>query len=359
MMAAVLQQFGCPLVFESLPDPEPGPEDVVLRVVTCGIDGTDLKLLEGVGYSPQLPFVMGHEPAGIVESVGSQVQGWNPGDRAIPYIFVIPRTSSWYQSAREQLCPEMTGVVGVKGIHGGYAEKLCLPASQLARVPPQVHWDDAAVLCDAGLTAWHAVRRARIALGETVLVIGVGGVGGFLLQFARMAGATVFAVETSPAKCERAKRLGAMDTVDASQKSVADAVRAWSVGQGVDCVVDIVGSADTLESALDCLRPGGRLVVVGYTADRLVAPAKRLAQNELEVLGSRGGTRRDLNEVLEHVAGGRVQSIVTDTLPWLQVNEALDRLRQGDVLGRLVLQVSPDDRNGGKAKVAGNETQPG
>src|SRR3954470_11716965 len=124
MNAALLTKFGAALQLAEVPDPQPGPDEVVLRVMACGIDGTDLKLLDGFGYTPELPFIMGHEPAGVVEVVGEGVTTVRPGDRVIPYIFLIPPQNPWFGSEREQLCPEMTGVIGVKGQPGAYAERL-------------------------------------------------------------------------------------------------------------------------------------------------------------------------------------------------------------------------------------------
>ncbi len=338
MKAAVLHQFGQPLVVEDVADPRPGPAEVIVRVMSCGIDGTDLKLLDGFGYTPQLPFIMGHEPAGIVEEVGSAVTEFRRGDRVVPYIFLIPPQSRWYQSAREQLCPEMAGVLGVKNASGGYAERLRIDAGQLVRIPESVNWKDAAVACDAGLTAWHAVARSRIEPGETVLVIGVGGVGSFAVQFAKLAGAAIIAVEQLASKVEWARSLGVEHVIDSLQASVMDEVQRLTNGSGVDCVLDIVGSAASIANGVDALRPGGRLVVVGYTPDEYPLSAKRLAQNELEFIGSRGGTRRDLAAVVEQMGSGNVKSIVTQTRPLAEVNEALDELRKGNVLGRLVLE---------------------
>jgi propanol-preferring alcohol dehydrogenase len=339
MKAAVLHEFGQPLVIEQVPDPLPGPSEVVVRVAACGIDGTDLKLLRGFGYTPELPFIMGHEPAGTIESVGADVRGWRPGERVIPYIFCIPLDSPWYGTPREQLSPELAGVIGVKGQQGGYAERLPIAANQLLRIPKQVGWHDAAVLCDAGLTAWHAIKRAGVTLGETALAMGVGGVGGFVVQFARMAGARVIAVDRTPAKLERARQLGADETLEAAPDGVAQEVRRLTRGRGVDCVFDVVGSAESTTQALDALHVGGRVVIVGYTPDQLQLPAKLLAQNEFQLIGCRAGSRHELAEVIDMAAQGRIRSVVTDVRPLAEVNQALQDLDQGRVLGRLVLEI--------------------
>src|SRR5438105_4894432 len=244
MKAAVLKAFGAPLSIEDVDDPSPGPHDAVVKVEACGIDGTDLKLIDGFGYSPELPFIMGHEPAGVVESVGKNVTAFKPGDRVVTYNFLIPRESPWYGSEREQLCPDMLGVIGVKGCNGGYAERLRVPAHQLVPIPDGVAWRDAAVHCDAGVTAYHALRRARLTLGETALVIGVGGVGSFAVQFAKLAGARVIAAERSVAKLNWARELGAAEAIDSAD--MGQEVRKLTHGRGVDCVLDIVGTAQTM-----------------------------------------------------------------------------------------------------------------
>ena len=172
---------------------------------------------------------------------------------------------------------------------------------------------DAAVHCDAGLTAYHAVRRSRLSASETVLVIGVGGVGSFAVQYAAIAGARVIAAERTQAKRDWARLLGAAETVDSAD--IAKAVRDITNGRGVDCVLDIVGTEETMAAAIDSVGVGGRIVVVGYTPDSFTLSGKRLAQNELEVIGTRAGSRAELTVALNFTATGRIRSIVTDRAP--------------------------------------------
>jgi D-arabinose 1-dehydrogenase-like Zn-dependent alcohol dehydrogenase len=337
-MKAAVEETGAPL--HQAVTIAPGPDDAVIAVRACGIDGTDLKLLDGFGYTPDLPFIMGHEVAGVVESVGARVDTTRPGDRVVVYNFLIPPESPWYRGEREQLATDMLGVVGVKGHSGGYAEKLRVAARQLVAIPEGVGWRDAAVHCDAGLTAWHAVGRSHLAAGETVLVIGVGGVGSFAVQFARLAGARVVAAERTQAKLDWARKLGVDEAILFSE--IAARVRDLSAGHGADCVLDIVGTAETMTAAIDAVAVGGRIVVVGYTPDSFALAGKRLAQNELEVIGSRAGSRQDLAAALALTAARRILSIVTDHAPLDAVNEALAKLARGDVLGRLVLDIGAD-----------------
>lgn len=338
MKAAVLKAFGKPLVIEDVPDPSIGPDDALVQVMACGIDGTDLKLLDGFGYTPELPFIMGHEPAGVVRQVGSAVTSVKPGDRVITYNFFTCGACPLCLTGREQLCPNMAGVLGVRDVPGGYAEFLKIPARQVVRLPEGIPWHDAAVLCDAGITAFHAVDRARLTLGEAVVIVGVGGVGSFAVQFARLSGGRVIAVDQTEEKTARAVELGADVAINASEQDIAASVRQLTGGWGADCVIDIVGKEATLAAGMDALCPGGRLVVVGYTPDTYPLNGKSLAQRELEIIGTRCGRKQDLIDVVRLAAEGKTQSIVTDLYPFDQVNEALARLRDGKVLGRLVLQ---------------------
>ncbi|MCH2126045.1 MAG: zinc-binding dehydrogenase [Pirellulaceae bacterium] len=339
MKAAVLREFGKPLTIEDVETPVPGPDDVLIKVHACGIDGTDLKLLDGFGYHPELPFIMGHEPAGVVHAVGSAVTDFQVGDRVVTYNFFVCGKCTVCRSNREQLCPHMTGVLGVKGKAGGYAEYLNVPARQVLPVPASLNFNDAAVLCDAGITAFHAVDRSRACLGETSLIFGVGGVGSFAVQYAKLAGTRVIAVDQSAEKCARAKTLGADEVINGSEQNVTEMARELTNGSGVDCVIDIVGREATISAGINSLANGGRIVIVGYTPDEYHLSGKQLAQNELELIGTRCGRKRDLLQAAQLAANGSTQSIVTDTYPIAEVNEALAKLREGNVLGRCVLQI--------------------
>jgi len=335
--AAILRAFKRPLAWQEITTPSPEPDEVLVQVMACGIDGTDLKLLDGFGYTPDLPFIMGHEVAGVVTEAGYRVTGFKEGDRVIVYNFTTCGNCLSCRSFREQICVNMGGVLGAKDRHGGYAEYVAVPGRQLVHVPAGVSWPDSAVCCDAGMTAHHAIDRARLRLGESVLVVGVGGVGSIAVQLAKAAGARVFAVEISEAKREWARQLGADEVLDPEEGELPAAVRDLTDGLGVDCVIDIVGQTETMAAGIESLRHGGRLVIVGYTQDHYPVEGKYLAQNELEIIGTRAGRKQDLIEVSQLMAAGQIRSIVTQTFPMENANEALAVLRSGDNMGRIVL----------------------
>ncbi|MCY4020755.1 MAG: alcohol dehydrogenase catalytic domain-containing protein [Chloroflexi bacterium] len=336
MKAAVLRAIGEPLAIEEVPAPRPGPGKVLLRVRACGIDGTDLKLLDGFGYVPDLPFVMGHEIAGEVFECGAGVTGYAAGDRVVVYNFVTCGACVYCRVCRHQLCQDMRGIVGILDVPGGYADMVCLPAQQLIRLPDSVSYEDGATCCDAGMTALHAVDRADVSIGDRVLVIGVGGVGSVVTQILAASGVEVIAVDTDVTKESWARAQGAASFLSLEADDLAAEALRRSAGLGVDRVIDVVGLEDTMRAGFAALRRGGRMVIVGYTPEALPLPGKELAQNEKEVLGTRAGSRQDLRACLALYGTGKLRSIVRATYPLQRVNEALEALR-GGVIGRIVL----------------------
>lgn len=336
MKAAILRALGQPLSIEDLPRPNPDAGEVLVRTRACGIDGTDLKLLDGFGYAPDLPFIMGHEIAGEVAQVGAGVSDFAPGDRVAVYNFVTCGVCFYCRRFRDQLCLNMRGIVGVLDVSGGYAEYVCLPARQLIPLPDGVSWADGATCCDAGLTALHAVDRAGANIGDTALVIGIGGVGSVVTQILSMSGVEVIAVDVDPDKADWARRQGASHFLNATGDELVAEVRALTGGIGVDRVIDVVGLEATMRAGFNALRRAGRLIIVGYTPERFPLAGKELAQNEKEVIGTRAGRRDDLRRCLQLYAAGKLRSIVGREYPLEEVNEALADLRAG-ATGRIVL----------------------
>ncbi len=336
MKAALLRAFGERLAIEDVPMPQPGNGEVLVKLRACGIDGTDLKLLDGFGYVPALPFIMGHEIAGEVATVGAAVSEFVPGDRVAVYNFVTCGSCVYCRSFRDQLCLKMVGIVGVLDVPGGYAECVCLPAQQLIRLPDDVSFAAGATCCDAGMTALHAVDRADVRIGDRVLVIGIGGVGSIVTQLLAASGVEVIAADIDGAKEEWALEQGASAFSSATAEELVTQVRALSDGIGADRVIDVVGLESTMTAGFASLRRGGRMVVVGYTPELFPLSGKELAQNEKEVIGTRAGRRDDLRRCLKLYARGALTSIVRQTFALDQVNEALAHLRSG-VTGRIVL----------------------
>ena len=337
MIAAVLPRVGAALVLDEVPDPRLGPEDVLVRTQACGICGTDIHIQDGWGYTPALPFVLGHEPSGIVAEVGANVSRFRTGARVVPNIFFTCGDCFYCRTNRETQCLNLDGILGVLKHWGGYGAYFSIPARQLFHLPDAIPFTEGAIIADAVVTAVHAAQIGRVVAGETVAIIGIGGCGAAAVQICKMLGARVIAVDHLPAKVRHARALGADEALHALEVDVPTAIKELTQGLGAQCVIDAVGNAVTLQAGVEALARGGRLVVLGYTQVRYALDPRQIAVKELEILGTRSGGRQCTVDALRLVADPRWVSIVSDLLPIERVNDALDLVRSGGALGRVVL----------------------
>jgi propanol-preferring alcohol dehydrogenase len=320
--------------------PEPGPGEIVVKTKACGICATDLHILSGWGYEPKLPFVMGHEPAGVVHAIGPSVTGFAPGDRVVPNIFYSCGNCRYCRTNRETLCTNLGGILGVLAHHGAYAEYFKTPARQLFHLPAHISFPDGAVVADAVVCAVHALKqRARLYPGDWALVIGVGGVGLSVLQAARAAGARLIAVDLDETKLRQATQMGAGKVLLAHSPNLVGRIKEITGGEGVDVVFDCHGSAQTIAQGVQALRKQGRLVIIGYTQETYPLAPQWLSRFELEIVGSRSGGRQDTVDAIELVGSGQWRSIVSNVFPLEEINEALKLLKSGKALGRIVIQM--------------------
>ncbi len=335
MRAAQLVGYGEPLQIRDIPRPEPGPGQVLVRVGGSGACHSDLHILSGeMRLLPGLPWTLGHENAGWVEECGSGVSGL---DRGTP----VAVFGGWgcgrcrvCLSGQEQLCNTMTW--GGIGSPGGYAEFLLVPAARHLVLLPDLEPAIAAPLTDAGLTPYHAVQHAlpRLVAGSTAVVIGLGGLGHFGLQFVReLSAARIVAVDTSPAKRALALELGAAESLDPATDDIEAAVKRG--GEGAAAVFDFVGAPSTLALAQSLVGRQGMVVIVGLAGGSLPYSFMGMP-GESVVMGSTWGTRNELEEVLSLAATGRL-SFHVETHSLDDINDVFDRLEHGQILGRAVL----------------------
>jgi threonine dehydrogenase-like Zn-dependent dehydrogenase len=217
-------------------------------------------------------------------------------------------------------------------IDGGYAELVVVPAKDLLLVPEELPLERACVIADALSTPFHAVRRrAKVRLGESVVVVGCGGVGLNVVQCAAAAGGRVIALDLNDARLELAKRLGAATVINTTGMDRVDKKIRELTGGGADVAIEAIGSPATIELAFGLLRRGGRLCVIGYSHEPVSLSAARLMYYELEIVGSLGCGAGEYREILSLVAAGTLQlePIVSGTIPLADINEGLDRLRRG------------------------------
>jgi NADPH:quinone reductase-like Zn-dependent oxidoreductase len=312
--------------FGEIGTPEPGPDEVRVRVVASALNHMDLWLTRGLP-KPRVPHVPGSDGAGVVDAVGADVDGVAPGDEVVINPAVSCRRCRACLAGDSPYCRRFQ-ILGEQR-WGAHADHVVVPAANVSPKPPGRSWEEVAAFGLCTLTAWRMLRRARLAAGETVLVVGVGGgVSSAGLVLARAMGARVFATSRDASKRQRAVALGAADAFD----SGAD----WPVQ--ADVVLENVGAA-TWDRSLRCLVPGGRLVTCGGTAGATVELSlPRLFFKQHEVIGSTMGSYAEWDEVMALVAGG-LPVVVDDVVDGLGAYpEALGRLDGGRQLGKVVVR---------------------
>ena len=323
----VVERYGEPLAAAEVPGPALRPGTARLEIVTCGVCFSDVKTARGkmpFSDSLPLPHVCGHEicarvletdPAGALE----------PGTLVVVYHVWPCRRCDRCRAGDEQLCRRPEAWAGFSH-PGGFQEQLVAPLDRLTPVPDGIDPVHAAPLTCALGTAYRAVlTRGRVTAGATVVVIGLGGVGVHALQIAHAAGARATGTDVSERALDVARGLG---------------LRVGEPPSEVDVVVDTVGTPATIARAERLVRPGGRIVAVGYGVDRsLELPSARLVLEEVELVGSRYVARDELERAIRLVADGRVQTVVDRVLPLERANEAFEALEAGEVVGRVVLEV--------------------
>src|SRR5690348_2595237 len=260
MKAAVVRQFGAPLVIEDRPVPVPGPGQITVRMEASGLCHTDIHAAHGDWpVKPTPPFVPGHEGVGIVEKVGPDVSVRQVGDRvAIPWLGHACGRCDHCISGWETLCEEQQN--SGYSVDGAFAEYALADARYVVPVPDEVSSFDAAPLTCAGVTTYKAIKVAHIRPSERVAIFGVGGLGHLAVQYARIVGGIVVAVDVDDTKLELAETLGADHTVNAA---ATDPVAALEALGGVDVAVVTAVIPAVFEQAFAALRRGGRLVCVG------------------------------------------------------------------------------------------------
>lgn len=324
MQAIVIREHGDPSVLrlEDVPDPEPGPGEVVVELKAAALNRRDTYVRAGANAFP-LPVVPGSDGAGVRRDTGEEV--------------VIFPSLHW--GDREDAPGHGFEILGGP-TDGTYAELVKVPAANVFPKPRRLSWAEAAAFPLAGLTAYRALFcRARLREGETVLILGAGsGVSTFAVSLACQAGARILVTSSSGDKLARTKELGAHGGVDYTAGDWVDEVRGLTGGGGVDIVIDSVGA--TWPDSLRCLRPGGRLVVFGATAGaKAELEVRPFYFGQFSLLGTMMGSPSDFGALLRLVGGGRWKPVVDSVRPLAEAAAAHERIESGQHFGKLVLEV--------------------
>ncbi len=322
---------------EDVPRPAPKPDEVLIQVEVCGVCHSDLHVAEGdqpaLKAATKADLIPGHEVVGRVVERGANVTHLAVGDRVgVAWNHATCGACEPCLEGRENLCRRavITGVM----VDGGFADYMTARASHALPIPDALSSEEAAPLFCAGLTVYRALKNAGVGPGQRVAVFGVGGLGHLAVQIARAWGAEVIALDLDDSKLALARELGAAQTLNAAD---AGGIKALRKQGGVHVAVVTSAAKAAYDTAFTCLRPGGTLSVVGLPAEPLTFPALSLVGIEARVVGSSVGTRDDMRAVLALAAEGKLRCI-TETQPLDQVNQVFERMRRGQITGRVVLR---------------------
>lgn len=341
MKAIAIRAHGGPEAVNlvELPDPTPGPGQVVVAVKAAALNHLDIWVRAGwPGLKLAFPHVLGSDVAGIVEAVGPGVDGVKAGDAVVVNPSLGCGRCERCLAGHENLCRRFA-ILG-EHVSGGLAEKLAVSARNVFPKPANLSFVEAAAVPLTFMTAWHAlVERARLRLGETVLVHAAGsGVGVAAVQIAKLHGARVIATAGSDEKLRRAKDLGADEVVNYETQDFVQEVRRLTDKRGVEVVFEHVGKK-TWEKSILSAGIGGRIVTVGATTgyDPLT-DLRHVFFRQLSILGSTMGTAADLVQVLRFVGEGKLRPVVDRTLPLADARQGQALLSERAQFGKIVLE---------------------
>ena len=335
MRAVVVSRYGGSLEATTRPIPRTAPGEVLVRVRASGLCSTDLHLLSGRQPLGELPRILGHELAGDVAEVAPGMTEWRRGDRVTAAIDVTCGRCRHCLSGNTQRCRSMRRIGFERD--GGHADYVAVPAANLVALPPDIPYEAAAILPDAVACMYHSLmHQGGLGIGQRVLILGAGGLGIHGVQIARAAGAQVLATSRRPQRLALAERYGAV-AVDPGEASLDAAVGKLTGGEGVDMVVDNIGTRESVRQGLALLRPGGKFLVVAYVDETFDIPSLPLFRTEQQIIGCRGSTKQDLIDVVELVRAGRLTPVLGASYPLAGIGDAVARLESGDLVGRIWL----------------------
>ena len=355
MRAMRLKSAGKPLEATTLERPAVGARSALVRVAAAGVCHSDLHLIAGsydlgegrtltaTGGGNYLPLTPGHEIAGIVEELGSEVrdEGFRPGEPVVVYPWIGCGRCRKCSTGRENLCEGTQGFLGFMR-DGGFAEYVLVPDARYLVKAEGIEAAPAATLSCSGLTAFSSVRRARLRSDDLLVLLGLGGLGSTALSIAKATtGARVAVVDVDRSKLALATELGAdlvLNSAELEPKDLIARVRTLRGGRGADAVIDFVGTPGTASLGFRLLGRGGRLVVVGLMGGSFALSLPMLPLLGAEVLGNFTGSRDELIELVDLARRGIVTPVLDGVYPLSEANEVLHRLERGGVRGRAVLR---------------------
>jgi NADPH:quinone reductase-like Zn-dependent oxidoreductase len=327
------------LHYDDVPDPEPGPGEVLVRVRACALNHLDVWVRRGwPGLKLPMPHWTGADVAGEVAALGEGVTGWEVGQRVVVDPGISTREDEFTRRGEHSLSPGYL-ILGEQ-IRGGQAEYVAVPAVNLMDIPEGWDFPQAAAPLLVSLTAWRMlIHRAKLRPGESVLIVGAGGgVNSMAVQIAKLAGATVYALTSTEEKMEKAKELGADVVLNYREDPQwSRTLYKMTDRRGVDVVVDNVGRA-TLAQSMRAVARGGRIVIVGNTSGpEAQIDIRFIFGKQISIVGSTMGTHQDFRDVMALIWAGKLRPVVDRVMSLSEGKQAFEVLERGEQFGKIVL----------------------
>ncbi|MFT4251924.1 MAG: alcohol dehydrogenase AdhP [Caulobacter sp.] len=339
MKAAVVREFGKPLVIEDAPIPEPGPGQIQVRIQASGVCHTDLHAAEGDWpVKPNPPFIPGHEGVGFVSGVGAGVKHVKEGDRVgVPWLYSTCGHCKHCLGGWETLCETQlnTGY----SVNGGFADYVVADPNFVGHLPKEIDFNEIAPVLCAGVTVYKGLKVTDTKPGDWVVISGVGGLGHMAVQYAKAMGLNVAAVDVDDGKLDLARKLGATVTVNARTSADPAADIKKQTDGGAQGVLVTAVSPIAFQQALGMVSRGGTVALNGLPPGDFPLPIFDMVLNGVTVRGSIVGTRLDLQEAIDFAAEGKVRATIS-TARLDDINEVFHRMHKGQIEGRVVLDLT-------------------
>src|ERR1039457_1049703 len=336
MQAAVVEQFGKPLALREMDIPSPGAGQILVKTEACGVCHTDLHAAHGDWpVKPTLPFVPGHEAIGLVAAVGSGVTIVKEGDRVgVPWLYSACGHCEYCLTGWETVCAQAQ--FGGYTANGGFAEYVIADSNYVAHVPAGLTATEAAPLICAGITSYKGIKQTEARPGEWIAISGIGGLGHLAIQYAKVMGLHVCAIDVDDGKLAHARQLGADLVINAKAGDSIEAVKK-ATGGGAHGVVITAPSLGAFKQGVGMTRRRGTCVLIGLPPGEFPTPLFDVVSNCITIRGSFVGTRQDMAEALAFAAEGKVEADI-ELQPLSAINQVLERLEQGKVASRVVIE---------------------
>jgi propanol-preferring alcohol dehydrogenase len=335
MHAAVVVEFGKPLAFREYPVPTPGPGEILVKTEACGVCHTDLHAANGDWpLKPKPPFTPGHEGIGLVAALGAGVKTVKEGDRVgVPWLYSACGHCEYCLTAWETVCA--SAEFGGYTKNGGFAEYIIADPDYVAHIPKGLEARQAAPLICAGITTYKGIKQTEARAGEWVVISGAGGLGHLAIQYAKVMGLLVCAVDIDDGKLAHATKLGADLVINARHDGAVEAVKKGTNG-GAHGVLITAASLGAFKQGVAMTRKKGTCVLVGLPPGDFPLPLFDVVANCITVRGSFVGNREDMAEALSFAAQGKVRADI-EMQPLSAINDVFTRLEHGEVASRVVL----------------------